>query len=123
MNTFQRIAKNVSVLFLSQILSYILGFFTLMYSARYLGVEGSGTLSMALAFTGIFSVFMDLGLSTLTIREVARNKSLAKEYVSNITLIKIVLSLITLCLIFIIVHLISYNQQTINVIYFITIYM
>jgi O-antigen/teichoic acid export membrane protein len=122
MNTFQRIAKNVSVLFLSQILSYILGFFTLMYSARYLGVEGFGTLSMALAFTGIFSVFMDLGLSTLTIREVARNKSLAKEYVSNITLIKIVLSLITLCLIFIIVHLISYNQQTINVIYFITIY-
>ena len=93
-----------------------------MYSARYLGVEGFGTLSMALAFTGIFSVFMDLGLSTLTIREVARNKSLAKEYVSNITLIKIVLSLITLCLIFIIVHLISYNQQTINVIYFITIY-
>jgi len=30
--------------------------------------------SFALAFTGIFGVFLDLGLSTLTVREVARDK-------------------------------------------------
>jgi hypothetical protein len=33
---------------------------------------------------------MDLGLSTLTIRKVARDKSLAKDYVANIILIKII---------------------------------
>lgn len=122
MNTIQRITKNVSVLFISNILSYVLAFFTLIYSARYLGVEGFGTLSLALAFTGIFSVCMDLGLYSLTIREVARDKSLADDYVANITSIKIILGIITLMLIFIIVYIIGYNQQTTLVIYIIALY-
>ena len=122
MNTIKRISKNISVLFISQMLSYILGFFTLMYSARYLGVEEFGTLSLALAFTGIFSISMDLGLSTLTIREVARNKNLAKEYIANISFIKIILAIITFSLIYLIVHLLGYDQQTMQVIYIITLY-
>ena len=122
MNTIQRVTKNVSVLFISQMLSYVLGFFTLMYSARYLGVGGFGTLSFALAFTGIFAVFMDLGLSTLTIREVARDKSITKDYVANITAIKILLALFTFGLIFLIIHLFGYNPQTMLVVYFIAIY-
>ena len=54
-----------------------------MYTARYLGAEGFGILSFALAFTGIFGVFTNLGLSTLTVREVARDKSLASKYLGN----------------------------------------
>lgn len=122
MNTIQRITKNVGVLFISQMLSYVMGFFTMMYSARYLGVEGFGTLSLALAFTGIFSVCMDLGLSTLTIREVARDKGIAKDYVTNITFIKIILALITFVLIFIIVHILGYDSQTMQVVYIIAVY-
>lgn len=122
MNTIQRISKNISVLFLSQILSYIFAFFTLMYSARYFGVEQFGILSFALAFTGIFSILMDLGLSTLTIRELARNKSLFKKYIGNIIPIKIFLSLTSSCLMIIIVNLMGYDQQTINVTYFIIFY-
>jgi len=86
MNTVQRIAKNTGVLLVSQIASYILGFFFVMYTARYLGAGGFGILSFALAFTGIFGVFSDLGLSTLTVREVARDKSLARKYFGNIAL-------------------------------------
>jgi len=33
-------------------------------------------ISFALAFTGIFGVFSDLGLNTLTVREVARDKNI-----------------------------------------------
>ena len=79
MNTVQTIAKNTGVLLVSQIASYIIGFFYIMYTARYLGTAGFGILSFALAFTGIFGVFSDLGLSTLTVREVARDKSLASK--------------------------------------------
>ena len=107
---------------ISIIISYGLGFFTLIYSARYLGVDGFGTLSLALAFTGIFSVFMDLGLSTLTIRDVARDQFIAKDYIGNITLLKIVLAFITFFLIFLIVNILGYNQQTIQVIYLIAFY-
>jgi len=117
MNTVQRIAKNTGVLLFAQIASYILGFFFVMYTARYLGAEGFGILSFALAFTGIFGVFSDLGLSTLTVREVARNKSLAKKYLGNITAIKIILVVITFGLIVITINLVGYPEQTIKVVY------
>lgn len=122
MNTIQRVTKNVSVLLVSQVLNYVLGFFIMMYSVRYLGVDGFGILSLALAFTSIFSIFMDMGLSTLTTREIARDKSVLKDYVSNIIVMKIVLIIVTLVLICTIINLIGYNQQTKMVIYLITFY-
>lgn len=122
MNTIQRITKNVSVLFISQMFSYILGFFTTMYSARYLGVEGYGTLALAMAFAGIFTVLMDLGLNTLIIREIARNKSLTQNYAANVILIKILLSIITFFLILLITNTLGYNQETLYTIYCITLY-
>ncbi len=56
MTVVQRIAKNTALLFISQILIYILTFFYTIYIARYLGAEGFGILSFALAFSGIFSI-------------------------------------------------------------------
>ena len=78
MNTIQRIAKNTGVLFVSQVMSYIMNFLFVMYTARYLGAEEFGIFSFALAFAAIFAVFLDLGLSILTVREVARDKILVR---------------------------------------------
>jgi len=119
MNTIQRIAKNTGVLLISQIASYILGFFYIMYTARYLGAEGFGILSFALAFTGIFGVFSDLGLQQLTIREVARDRSLASKYLGNVAIMKIILVVITFGLIAITINLLGYPEQTIKVVYLI----
>jgi O-antigen/teichoic acid export membrane protein len=117
MNTVQRIAKNTGVLLASQIASYIFGFFFIMYTARYLGAEGFGILSFALAFTGIFGVFADLGLRQLTVREVARDKSLASKYLGNIAVMKVILAIITFGLIALFINLLGYPEQTIKVVY------
>lgn len=117
MNTVQRIAKNTGVLLLSQLASYILGLFFIMYTARYLGAEGFGILSFALAFTGIFGVFADFGLSTLTVREVARDKLLAGKYLGNIAVMKVILVVVTFGLIALTINLLGYPQQTITVVY------
>ena len=117
MNTVQRIAKNTGVLLASQIASHIIGFFFIMYTARYLGAVGFGILSFALAFTGIFRVFSDLGLSILTVREVARDKSLASKYLGNIAVMKIILVIITFGLIAVTINLLGYPEQTIKVVY------
>lgn len=117
MNTVQRIAKNTGVLLVSQIISYILGFFFVMYTARYLGAAGFGVLSFALAFTAIFGVFSDLGLSTLTVREVARDKSLAEKYLGNIAVMKVFLVAITFGLIALTINILDYPDQTIKVVY------
>jgi len=119
MNTVQRIAKNTGVLLISQIVSRVLSFFYIIYTARYLGAEGFGILSFALAFTGIFGIFTDLGLSTLTVREVARNKSLTEKYLGNVVIIKLVLVVIVFGLIVLIINFFGYPEQTIKVVYLI----
>lgn len=122
MTTANKIAKNTSILFVSQIISYALSFFITIFIARYLGAEGFGTISFAIALCGILIVFTELGLSTYTVREVSRDKSLARKYSSNSLSLKIILSLFTFALIFLIVTLKGYPQTTANIIYLIGIY-
>ncbi|AKB46569.1 hypothetical protein MSKOL_0792 [Methanosarcina sp. Kolksee] len=120
METAKKIAKNSGVLFFSQVFSYILGLFYVMYTARYLGAEGFGIISFALSFSGILGIFTDLGLDTLTVREVARDKSLASKYLGNTFTMKIILSILTVSLTALIFNLISYPAQTIKVVYIVT---
>ena len=117
MNTVQRIAKNTAVLLISRITSYVLNFLFFMYTARYLGTEGFGILSFALAFTGIFGIFIDFGLGQLTIREVARDKSLTSKYLVNISAMKVILAVIIFGLIALVINLLGYPEQTIKVVY------
>ena len=119
MNTVQRIAKNTAVLTIANIANTIIGLFFIMYVARYLGAGGFGILSLALAFTAIFGVFTDMGLGTLTIREVARDKSLAQKYLRNIAVLKIILVIATFGLIALTINQLGYPEQTINVVYLI----
>lgn len=119
MSSVKKIAKNTVVLMVSQIVSYILAFFYMIYIARYLGAAGFGILSFALAFTGIFSIFADMGLNTLTVREIARNKSLTGKYFSNVLSMKIILSILTFGLIAVVINLLGYPQETIIVVYFV----
>jgi len=121
MSKTRRVAKNTSILSISQVISYILIFFYTIYISRFLGAEGFGLLSFALAFSGIFSIFADLGLNTLIVREVARNKYLSKKYIGNGILIKILLALFTFGLIALIVNLLHYPQETVLVVYFVSI--
>ena len=123
MNTVQRIAKNTGVLLVSQIVSYIIGFFFIMYTARYLGVGGFGILSFALVFTGIFGVFSDLGLSTLTVREAARDKFQASKYLNNVLCLRALISLVIFAIIVITINVMGYPADTKNVVHLFGIYM
>jgi O-antigen/teichoic acid export membrane protein len=123
MNTVQRIAKNLMVLFSSQLIAYLLAFFYTIYIARYLGPVGFGILSFSMALVSIFGIFGDLGLSTLLTREVSRDKSLQDKYVGNFIPIKIVLSILTFSLLVLLVNLMGYSQQTVYIVYIFGLYM
>lgn len=116
MTVTQRIAKNAALLSISQVLVFILTFFYIVYIARYFGAEGFGVISFALAFSGIISIFADLGLNTLTVRELSKNQSLESNFFGNVTFIKIVLSLITLVGSLMILNFMNYPQYTIEVV-------
>lgn len=122
MNPVQRVAKNISVMFVSQIITYVLAFIFVMYSARYLGVDNFGILSFALAFSGIMIIFADLGLSSLMVREASRNKKLMESYLKNILSLKLILGISTFIISILIVLALGYNLSDIQVIAIITAY-
>lgn len=121
MTTVQSIAKNSLFLLSGQIISLVFGFIYFVYMARYLGVKDLGILSFALSFTLILGLIGDLGLSALTTREVSRNKSLAPKYLGNIFLIKVFLAIITFGVSVVVINALGYSEQTIKVVYIITV--
>jgi O-antigen/teichoic acid export membrane protein len=123
MSKVKGIAKNMGFLFISQIITYLIGFFITMYTARYLGAEGFGIISLALSITGIFGVVVDMGLGTLMIRELARDKSFRDKYLSNVALMRVFLSFLMLGLLILTVNLIGYSPLVKNVIYIISMYV
>jgi len=123
MNTVKTIAKNIGVLALSQVITSILGFFLLIYIARYLGEVGFGKYSFALAFTGLFAIIASFGMNNYIIRELARNKERTREYLTNVSVIKLLLSLLTFALIALTINLMKYPQDTTHAVYLFGIYM
>ena len=116
--TARRIAKNTASLMVADAVSKGLLFLLIILIARNLGDITFGKYSFAFAFTSLFAVFADFGLSTLTIREVARNREYASKYLGNISLIKFLLSIITGIFIVISINLLDYPLDTILAVYF-----
>ncbi|MBU4536311.1 MAG: flippase [Euryarchaeota archaeon] len=108
MSTVRKLAKNTGWLMASQLVTNFLAFFWTILIARYLGVDGFGLLSAALAATGILGIFADLGLGTYTTREVARNPAQAPRLLGNIIIIKIILSTIIIGVILASLQLLEY---------------
>lgn len=95
----QTVFKNTFWLMLAEGISKGLMFFLTILIVRYLGVADYGKFTFAFAFVELFAVVADFGLSTLTIREVAKDKTLARKYIDNIAAMKLILGLITFGLI------------------------
>ncbi|MGZ4861753.1 MAG: flippase [Halobacteriota archaeon] len=117
MSTARTIARSSILLLIGQIVSLGIAAVYAIALARYLGVTGFGLLSTAIAFTAVFAPFTSLGLTTLTTREVARDKSLAGKYLGNLIIIEIALAIGTFCLIALAAHVLRYPQETIILIY------
>ncbi len=96
MSNAQRIAKNTSVLFLSELITRSLSFFLVIIIARYLGDVGLGKYSFIFAFVGLFYIISDFGMSTLMARDIAKNKLLTKKYIDNLFAFKVFLLIFTI---------------------------
>lgn len=114
-STKQTIAKNTSWLFTAEGISKLLMLFLIVLIARYLGALDYG--KFAFAFAALFAVIANFGLLTLTIREIAKDKSLASKYMENIAIIKLILSVITFALIALAINLMNYLQDTTYAVY------
>jgi len=119
----RRVAKNTAYLALADVTSKILGFLFYLLAARSLGVEQYGVLSFAVAFTAMFAVLTDLGLGTVTAREIARDRDVASRFVSNVLAMKLLASVAVILVICVLVNIIGYPATTIRVVYICSFYV
>ncbi len=96
MSKIQTIFKNMSWLFISQIIASVCGFVWTILMARYLGVSNYGILGFAVSITGILAIIDDLGISAHIVRHVATDYDSAPKYLGNIIPFKIILGIINL---------------------------
>lgn len=85
------VAKNTSYLTAALIGQKILSFVYFTLLARFLGPEIIGKYTFVLAFTTIFAIITDLGLTPVLIRETARDKNNAQNYLRVILCVKFAL--------------------------------
>jgi O-antigen/teichoic acid export membrane protein len=121
MSSAKRVARNTSLLTIGQIINYGEGAIYAILVARYLGANGLGILNLGLALTAVFGVLATFGLTMLTTREVAKDRSLASKYVANLIPMQVLLGLATIGLIVVLVNAVGYSQQTIYVVYILSV--
>ena len=117
MSQFRTIAKNTVSLLSGQLISKVLMVFYAGIVARYLLVEGMGQIGTASALCGLTFVLVNLGLDTLLVRDVARDKSLSASYVFNVIIIKLTMGLIAFGVLYVVASLGPYSSTAYTIIF------
>jgi O-antigen/teichoic acid export membrane protein len=117
--TAGRVIGNTIWLLLQRAGGRILTLLLTIYLARRLGSLSFGKLAFAISFTSLFLILADMGVTTLVVREVARNKERGPEYVGNTATLKLFLSIFTFLVISISVSFINVPFDTRFLIYLI----
>lgn len=111
------IAKNTSYFTIALIIQKMITFSYFVLLARNLMPEDLGKYYFAISFTTIFAIFIDIGLSNVLTREVARNKDRAGKLLGNVLAIKIPLAIIALLATLAVINLLNYPQLTKTLVY------
>ncbi|OGF31986.1 hypothetical protein A3H09_03645, partial [Candidatus Falkowbacteria bacterium RIFCSPLOWO2_12_FULL_45_13] len=115
------IAKNTSYFTLALVLQKIISFTYFTLIARALGPEDLGKYYFAISFASVFSILMDIGLTNVLTREIAREKNKANIYLGSVMAVKLPLSVITGLIIILAANLLGYGELTKILIYFSTV--
>lgn len=117
MTKITNIAKNTSYFTFALVLQKVLSFTYFTLIARALGPEDLGKYYFAISFAMIFSIFIDLGLSNVLTREVAKQKEKARELLGTVLALKLPLAALTLIILAALINFLGYPELTKNLVY------
>ncbi len=118
----QTIFKNTFWLLIAEMFTKGVNFLVVVWLARHFGPDLYGQWAFALSFAWAFSALVDFGFGTLTVREIARDKTKTAQYIDNILIIKLILGLIALGLIALVIQFLGKESEVIKLVYFLGIY-
>jgi O-antigen/teichoic acid export membrane protein len=90
-HTGRTIAKNASVLLVSQVITWSLTLLMTLFLPRYLGVSAVGQFHLANSLWAIVAVLASFGMNTLVTKEIARDGSQLSKLISTSIFIRLVL--------------------------------
>jgi O-antigen/teichoic acid export membrane protein len=88
------IFKNAAFVTMGNFALKVIYFLFNVYVIRELGDGRFGQYSTVLAFTGLFSIFAELGMTQYAMREIARDRNKAKFYLWNLIAIRSILAVV-----------------------------
>lgn len=121
-NLKQTILKNTFWLTIAEIFQKGFTLLIMVWIARHFGPATYGQWAFALHFVGLFSMFADFGFSSLTVREIARDKSKTSQYLDNIIVMKFVLGVMALGAIAFVIQFLGKQPEVERLVYFLGIY-
>ncbi len=92
----RRVAKNIASPMLSNFSNKLLDFAFNIFTAALIGPSGIGRYTEAVSIYGILGTLQDFGLGTITVRDVAANRTLAARYFKNTLVVRWLLALLVL---------------------------
>ncbi len=105
----QKIAKNTAFLLMASVGQKLLSFVYFTILSYKVGLGGSANYFLATSFTTMFAVFVDLGLSNVLVREVAKNPERAGVLLKNVLAVKALMAAGVIALIALVSYLLGYD--------------
>jgi O-antigen/teichoic acid export membrane protein len=117
MASANRIVKNTTYLSLAYVGQKILSFVYFTLIARIAGVVDTGAYVFALAYSTIFTVFVDFGLSQLIQRDIAQDKTGLKGVFQKTLAIKLIYAVVSIAIGLILIHLLTDDPLALRMVY------
>ncbi|MBS3136871.1 flippase [Candidatus Woesearchaeota archaeon] len=119
----RKIITNSLWLYGSEIVNKILMFFFIIYLARKLGAEQFGLYTFAISFTLLFMGLINLGMNSLFIRDIARDKEKLLDYHNHILVFRLAASFVCFVIINLLIYILGYDTKTFFIVLFFSIYL
>lgn len=110
-------AKNTIFMTGASVLQKIISFVYFTIIARSIGVEGTGKYFLALSFTTIFVVLVDLGMTNVLVREASRVREHVQKYLSTVLAVKLVLGVLAYVAVFVVSSFLYEDSELRNMIW------
>lgn len=107
----RRIAYNVVFSSVAKVLSTALALVSIGFITRYLGKEGFGQYATVVAFLALFSAILDLGLNSISTREISCKEEESEKIIGNILCLRLISSLLAFVIVPFIFLLFPYPME------------
>ncbi|MBI3599653.1 MAG: flippase [Nitrospinae bacterium] len=112
MSVSRLVAKNFLILLITRGIVICISLIVISKTSHYLGVEKFGEYNLVFTYLAFFTLFTDLGMSTIVIREMSANREKAGVILFNYILIRTILIAISISSLLLSIPFISYPDST-----------